>query len=84
MAKRKRKNSYQQTLPKWVISVFAVIAVILSILTFGGDMIGLDTSLPVSYTHLDVYKRQGATLSCPLMWYFTSSCIKVGSGSAIA
>ena len=45
MAKRKRKNSYQQALPKWVISVFAVIAVILSILTFGGDMIGLDTSL---------------------------------------
>ena len=45
MAKRKRKNSYQQALPKWVISVFAVIAVILSILTFGGDMMGLDTSL---------------------------------------
>ena len=45
MAKRKRKNSYQQALPKWVISVFAVIAGILSILTFGGDMMGLDTSL---------------------------------------
>lgn len=40
----KRKKQYNQRLPKWVVSVFAVIAVILSIITFGGDVIGVDTS----------------------------------------
>ncbi len=44
MAKRKSKKQINQSLPKWAISAFAVIAVVLSVLTFGGDLIGKDTS----------------------------------------
>ena len=39
----------------------------------------LDTCTAVSYTHLDVYKRQGAWLSCPLLrwWWALLSCSPV-------
>ena len=43
MAKRRRRKQ-NNNLPQWVLSAFAVAAVILSVITFGGDMIGLDTS----------------------------------------
>ena len=43
MAKRKRRKQ-NSSLPQWVLSAFAVAAVILSVITFGGDMIGIDTS----------------------------------------
>ena len=43
MAKRRKKKT-NPALPKWAVTVFAVIAVVLSIFTFGGDLIGIDTS----------------------------------------
>lgn len=43
MAKRRRRKQ-NSNLPKWVLSAFAAVAVILSVITFGGDMIGIDTS----------------------------------------
>ena len=43
MAKRRRRKQ-NSNLPQWVFSAFAVAAVILSVITFGGDMIGIDTS----------------------------------------
>ena len=30
----------------------------IGILTSGGDASGMNAAIPVSYTHLDVYKRQ--------------------------
>ena len=44
MAKRKRKKQYNQSLPKWAITTFAVLAVVLSVITFGGELTGMDTS----------------------------------------
>ena len=43
MAKRRKKKT-NPALPQWAVTVFAVIAVVLSIFTFGGDLIGIDTS----------------------------------------
>ena len=43
MAKRKRRKQ-NSSLPQWVLSAFAAAAVILSVIAFGGDMIGIDTS----------------------------------------
>ena len=31
------------------------------LLNLEGEAIGINTAIPVSYTHLDVYKRQGLT-----------------------
>lgn len=44
MAKQKRKKQYNQSLPKWAITTFAVLAVVLSVITFGGELTGMDTS----------------------------------------
>ena len=44
MAKRKRKKQYNQSLPKWAITTFAVLAVVLSVITFGGELTGMDPS----------------------------------------
>ena len=43
MAKRKNKK-VNPSLPRWVVSVFVAIALVLSVLTFGGDLAGMDTS----------------------------------------
>ena len=43
MAKRKNKK-VNPSLPRWVVSVFVAIALVLSVLTFGGELAGMDTS----------------------------------------
>ena len=43
MAKRKNRK-VNPSLPRWVVSVFVAIALVLSVLTFGGDLAGMDTS----------------------------------------
>lgn len=65
MANRKRKK---QTLPKWVISAFVVIAVILSVITFAGDLVGIDTSFLTSCMNaIDTVLYGGPTSPAPTL-----------------
>ena len=86
MAKRRKKKT-NPALPKWAVTVFAVIAVVLSIFTFGGDLIGIDTSF--AQQAMDFIDRilyggpTGPTPSLPVSGQVKVYIIDVGQGESI-
>ena len=83
MAKRRKKKT-NPALPQWAVTVFAVIAVVLSIFTFGGDLIGIDTSF--AQQAMDFIDRilyggpTGPTPSLPVSGQVKVYIIDVGQG----